>query len=314
MTIRRTIMQSNYDSVLDPASGGNAARLTIALKVTLVPLDPTAGGSAPTMMHPGPSHLAPNAAGIRKGSVVDANGAAVNCRSWTIPEWNAFRIRFKSMVELTWSNQIVLLPVDDADPRDVLSDEDYRQFIANPKVQAHAEGALRIALMPPGAPGHAVIEVVHLDDPPGLFRDRMERISDQSIIFKRHRDSRWPDSFFGQPSAAHEVGHWLHDLTTSYFAHEDADYAHALTRRLHETPADFRKRRDKEQYGHTLGKREAMMGAGNLVTDYDASPWLTRICRHTRKLGWTFIHRVNFEAIEYEPTARQKRLTARVSP
>jgi hypothetical protein len=33
----------------------------------LVPLDPTAGGSPPTSMHPGPAHLAANAAGIRPG-------------------------------------------------------------------------------------------------------------------------------------------------------------------------------------------------------------------------------------------------------
>jgi hypothetical protein len=54
MSIHRTIIQSNYDSVLDPAAGASAARLTIALKVTLVPLDPTAGASPPVRMSPGP--------------------------------------------------------------------------------------------------------------------------------------------------------------------------------------------------------------------------------------------------------------------
>ena len=308
MSLHRTILQSNFDSVLDPTP---SAKVTIALKVTLVPLDPVAGGSPPTSMQPKPPHLAQNAAGIHMGNVLDSDGNPVMCRSWMIPEWNAFKIRFKSIVELTWNNQMVFLPADDGDPRDVLSDEDYRQFIGNPRIRAHAEGAIRIALMPLGSVGHAIIEVARRDNPTDSFRDEMSRISDQSIFFRRHHDSRWPQSFFGQPSAAHEVGHWLTDLISPFFSHEDAQYAAALTARPGETPAQFSKRQDKEQYGHTLGKRVALMGAGNLVTEYDAGPWLARIRRHTRKLGWSYIHRVNFRHIESDLTLRQKRLTER---
>jgi hypothetical protein len=314
MSIHRTIIQSNFDSVLDPAAGASAALLTIALKVTLVPLDPTAGASPPVRMSPGPAHLAHDFASIRRGAVVDANGTLVRCRSWMDAEWNNFKIRFKWMVESSWKDQIILLPRDDVDPRDVLTDEDYRQFIANPKVQAHAEGALRIGLLPVGVAGHVIIEVVKLDDRSSNFRERSLRISDQSVFFKRNYDPRWPDTFFGQASAAHEIGHWLHDLTTPVFAHEDADYAKALTPMPGETAAQFKTRQDREQYGHVLGKREALMGAGNVVTEYDAGPWTVRIRRHTRKLGWRYIHRINFDAIKYDPTPRQKQLAANVTP
>jgi hypothetical protein len=311
MSLHRTIMQSNFDSVLDPSSRANAAKLTVALKVTLVPLDPAAGGSPPTRMQPGPALLVQNDASISKGNVLDSNGKPVMCKSWKIAEWNAFKAHFKSMVELTWNNQMIFLPIDDGDPRDVLSDEDYRQFVGNPGIRAHAEGAIRIALMPLGSVGHAVIEVAHRDNPAASFRDEMSRISDQSVFFRQHKDSRWPKSFFGQPSAAHEVGHWLTDLISPFFSHEDAGYAGALTARPGETPAQFGKRQDTEQYGHTLGKRVALMGAGSLVTEYDAGPWLARIRRHTRKLGWSYIHRVNFRHIASDLTLRQKRLTGR---
>jgi hypothetical protein len=59
-------MESNFGSVLDSASSVNPARLTIVFKGVLVPLDPTAGGSPPASMHPGPAHLAANAAGTRR--------------------------------------------------------------------------------------------------------------------------------------------------------------------------------------------------------------------------------------------------------
>ena len=316
MSLHRTIMQTNFDSVLDPASGANGAKLTIALKVTLVPLDPRAGGSPPTRMQPGPALLEQNNvddASLVRGNVLDASASPVpvKCKSWRIAEWNAFKARFKSMVELTWNNQMVFLPIEDGDPRDALTDEDYRQFIGNRRIRAHAEGAIRIALMPVGSVSHAVIEVARRDNPAASFRDEMSRISDQSVFFRQHRDSRWPKSFFGQPSAAHEVGHWLTDLISPFFSHEDADYAAALTPGPGETQAQFSKRQDKDQYGHTLGRRVALMGAGSLVTEYDAGPWLTRIRRHTRKLGWSYIHRVNFSNIEYDLTLRQKRLTGR---
>jgi hypothetical protein len=315
MTLRRTIIQSNFDSVFDPANAGTAAKLTIALKVTLLPLDPFAGGSQAVRMAPAAAHLAANANAVHRSTVLDANNRLVPCHSWTIPEWNAFKIRFKQIVEQSWDNQIVLIPLDDGGSRDQLSDQDYRQFIANPRIQAHAEGLLRIALMPPlGPPGHAIIEVARVDNPGAHFRDRMLRISDQSVVFKAHPDPRWPDAFVGQASAAHEIGHWLHDLTTNVFAHEDATYAQGLHRLPTETPADFRKRKDREQYGHVLGRRHAMMGAGSLVSEQDAVPWLTRIRRHTGKLGWAFIHALEFGRAWTDLSARQQRLTAGSRP
>jgi hypothetical protein len=313
MTLRRTIIQSNFDSVLDPPSGTAPATLTIALKVTLVPLDPAAGAALPVQMTPAAAHLAANAHAMHKANVLDADKRLVPCQSWTTPEWNGFKIRFKQIVEQSWNNQIVLVPSDDADLQDQISDDDYRQFIANPRIRARAEGALRIELMqPPGLSAHAIIEVAHLQDPTDDFRDRMLRISDRSIYFKRHFDDRWPDAFFGQASAAHEIGHWLHDLTTNVFAHEDAIYAQGLQPQPGETAAHLSKRKNHESYGHVLGRREAMMGAGNLVSEQDAIPWLTRIRRHTGKLGWAFMHRIEFQRVLTELPPRQVGLMSAV--
>jgi hypothetical protein len=143
-----------------PGLGGDAAKLTIAIRVGLVPLDRRAGGSQPVRMSPGPAYLAHGAADMQSGNVVDVNGTAVKCHSWTAPEWNAFQIQFKQVVERFWNNQIILLPNDEGDPRDVLSDEEYREFIANPRIRARAEGALRVSLLPGGGAGQAMIEVV----------------------------------------------------------------------------------------------------------------------------------------------------------
>jgi len=91
LSLRRAIMESNFDSVLDSASSVNPARLTIVFKVLLVPLDPMAGGSPPTSMHPGPAHLAANAASTRRGNVLDSNQTPVKCRSWTRSTWPTTR-------------------------------------------------------------------------------------------------------------------------------------------------------------------------------------------------------------------------------
>jgi hypothetical protein len=310
MTLRHTIAGTNYDSVLEPASGNGPARLTVVLKIGLVPLDPTAAGAQaqPVKLKPGPAHLVQTAATAHIGPTVDVNGTPVSCRSWTQSEWNAFQIRFKRVVEHSWNDQIVLLPLDDADPKDVLDNLDYRQFIGDRRIRAHAEGALRIELMPQGRAGHAMIEVVCRADPAASFRDQMSRISDRSVFFRQHHDARWPGAFFGQAAAAHEVGHWLTDLVNPFFRHVDADFARALTQRAGETQAQFRRRRDRDQYGHTLGKRSSLMGAGAVVSDYEAAPWLTQLRRHTQKLGWSFMHRLDFHSVEKQLTPRQNRL------
>src|SRR5580704_12590635 len=63
------------------------------------------------------------------------------------------------------------------------------------------------------------------------------------------------------------------------------------------------------QYGHTATLRSAMMGDGLVATDHEAMPWLTRMVRHAHmSLGWTFMHRANFDMAMPEISARQRAL------
>lgn len=299
MTIRQTIQEANFDSVLEPAAAGRPARLTIRLKVVLIPLDPSVPRVAGAAGAP-PMHIATGASPVRYGQVNDyLNSRSVACRSFTTAEWNAFKIAFKRSVELGWNNQLILLP-EEAGDGDGLSDDDYRYFIGNPKVQAHAEGAIDIALMPLTGTGHAQIEVVHLAKPGTSFRAWMHRITDESVQFHAHYDSDWPDWSTQQITAAHEVGHWLKALGAKHFEHIDAAYAKTL-------PAN---QRGSKQYGRTLGRAAALMGKGSVVTEHEARPWLARIRRHTpMRLGWSMIHRIEFDRIKYEIDERQKQLT-----
>jgi hypothetical protein len=298
MTLRRTIMQSNYDSVLDPAEAGRPAKLTIRLKVTLVPLDP----SIPWVpLSPGspPTHLADSLAHVRRGQVLDYNNNPVTCRSWLVPEWNAYKIRFKRAVEHGWNNQLILLPTDSSDPNEVLGDADYRQLISSPNVRAHVQGAIDIALMPMNTAGHALNEVAHLDTPGTTFRVWMHRITDESVQFQTFHDRKHPGWSTGQITVAHEIGHWLRGVNATHFDHIDAEYAKTL-------PAV---QRAKAQYGRTLGRKEALMGDGSRVTEHEARPWLARIRRQTpMKLGWSMMHAIEFRRIMNETTDREKRL------
>ena len=163
MTFRTAIAQTNYDSVFEPAGGGRPAKLTIRLKVALNPLDPAAPWVAqPQNGQQPPTHIANNLAGVRKGPVVDYNGSPFPCRSWIANEWNAFKIRFKQMVEVGWNNQILLLPTDD-DQDHRLTDEEFRQLVFNPRYPAYVACAIDIQLVPIGGVSHALIEVAHLD-------------------------------------------------------------------------------------------------------------------------------------------------------
>ena len=299
MTIRHTIQQTNFDSVIEPAAPGRAAKLTIRLKVVLIPLDPQVPWVAGSPGMP-PFHIATGASPVRRGLVNDyLNAHSVLCRSFTAAEWNAYQIAFKQAVERGWNNQLILLPDEPEDDSGGLSDEDYRSFIGNPHVQAHAEGAIDIALMPLTATGHARIEVVHLDTPGDKFRAWMHRITDESVNFSRHFDPNWEDWSTLQITAAHEAGHWLKSLNATHFEHIDAAYVRTL-------PAN---QRGNKQYGRSIGREQALMGKGSVLTEHEAIPWLTRIRRHTpMKLGWTMMNKVEFDRIKYEVGDRQKKL------
>lgn len=309
MAIRAFILEPNYDSFFDPAGLGRPAQLRIRLKVTLIPLDPSTpwarAGHASKLpgTPPGPlppSHLAANPAGFKRGSVVDASGQPVPCRSWLVSEWQIFTRRFKHTVENAWNNQMVFLPVEVGD---TLSDTDFRQLIGNPKVPAHVAGVLEIDLQPPGADGHAIIEVAHLANPGAAFRDRMTRITDESVQYGVSHFSagraRGIEGETGQIAAAHEVGHWLRNPGSKVFDHIDRTYALTLPRA----------QRDNAQYGRTLGRYYSMMGGGSVVTSHDATPWISRLRRQTSmKLGWIYVHRLHFRRSPDDVSARQKLL------
>jgi len=301
MTLRQTIVQPNFDSVLDPAQPGRPARLTIRLKVTLAPLDPSVPWTPAEKQMP-PVHLANSGPEMKRGQVKDYNNKLVNCRSWLVPEWNAFKIRFKQTVEHAWNSQMILLPTESGDDTDRLSDQDYLQFVGDPAVQAHAEGVIDVALMPTNVMGHALIEVAHLEQPGTSFRVWMRRITDESVHFRTHGAKDWPGWSTGQITAAHEVGHWLRSLTAKHFEHIDAKAARNL-------PAA---QRATQQYGRTLGRKSALMGSGSLITEHEAGPWLTRMRRHTSmKFGWTMMHSIHFRKVINQVSDRQMQLTGR---
>lgn len=301
MAWRKFVSKPNFNSTFEVASGGSPAKLTLEMSVTLVPLDPSVD-FVRREGHLPPSHLARTRHDFKTGDVEDADGDLVACRSWLVSEWLEFKERFQWMVELTWNNQLILLPVESNSPRHNLSDADFKQLIGNPRIHAHVKGELSISLSGPGEIGHAVIEVVKRADPTDRFRNEMNRISDSSVFFRRHKDDRWKGAFFGQPSAAHEIGHWLREEGDEYFVHIDADYV--STHGLHGRQAD------RDQYGHTLGRRFALMGAGNLVTEHEATPWLNSIKKHApAHVEWMIMHRVHFDRARYELPQRQIRLT-----
>ncbi len=57
-----------------------------------------------------------------------------------------------------------------------------------------------------------------------------------------------------------------------------------------------------------------MMGGGSVVTDHDATAWISRLRRHTpMKLGWMYVHRLHFRWSPDDVSPRQKRLLAMAS-
>jgi hypothetical protein len=313
MTFRVSMTQQNYDSYFDRAVPGRSALLRIKLKITLVPLDPStpwarSGHSAPLPAAMSsatipPSHLAPNMTAVKRGNVVDASGQAVACRSWLTAEWSEFVTRFKSSVEHTWNNQMIFLPTESGLSGDELSDEDFRSLIGNTRIPAHVSGALEIELLPSNTIGHALIEVAHLATPGSTFRDRMTRITDESVQFGfntfRFGQARGITGKTGQLAASHEVGHWLRDPNAGVFDHIDRTYALTLPRR----------QQDGAQYGKTLSRYYSLMGGGSVAGEHEASPWITRLRRHSSmKLGWTYMHRLHFNQAWGDIPERQLRL------
>jgi hypothetical protein len=285
MAIRPTITQTNFDSVLQPAQPARPAQLIIRLKVELVPHDP--GAPQPLFGHTNHNAVLTRIGGqVSHGVVKDADGRAFRCQSWMEPEFNAFAIKFKKMVELSWNNQLFLLPPDDSNS---MTDGLYREFISSPDVPAHVECRLDIQIVDPfhlgGKTPHANITAVRLQNPEGgQFRSAAYLISNEDVEF------RPTSGRIIQVTAAHEIGHWLgrpvdNARPERYMPHVDPDY------------------------GRTLSKRMALMGIGQLVTNFEAAPWLERIRRHTGVLfGWDIVHRVHFNAGRIPVSGRQHQL------
>jgi hypothetical protein len=129
---RQTIQESNFDSVMRPAATGVPAQLTIRLKIALLARDPSGPGefnwgkgTATTT-----EYLSRPGEEPHTGKVRDGDGRLWDCRSWYEAEFNAFRIKFKRMVELAWNNQLILLPPDGSDPAASVSNDTFRDFVS----------------------------------------------------------------------------------------------------------------------------------------------------------------------------------------
>ena len=280
MTIHHVVKERNFDSVFQSAKGSASAKLTIKLKVELFALDPSVADSPGGGEHP--VHIVNSLSHAKRGLVIDADDDTIMCRSWVTHEWEEFKTKFKKMVEMSWNNQMILLP---GGPKKGAGSHvnDYKTMLATERAPAHVECALELDLTSNGA--HAEIEVARKVDKRREFRSDMDRIVDTDVEFSTTTMKGFRDRKIFQVTAAHEVGHWLRDVDKTHFSHVDWEYAKTL-------PAA---ERAHAQYGHTLGKHVAMMGGGNLCTEHEAQPWLSRIGRHVSTLaGWKFMHRIPF--------------------
>jgi len=292
MVFRPTIIEQNFDSVLHPAQAGRPAQLIIRLKVALLPYDPTrppAEGRVPPQVQ-----IARGPAGVRRGPVRDMNGMPFWCCTWLESEFNGFAIKFKKMVELSWNNQLILLPKARTGFIGEMSDAAYREFIGRPDVPAHVECSMDIQLsdvltLNTGRSPHVVMDVVRLQHPAGgQFRSYQFLITNEDLEFRRTTRSLL------QVAAAHEIGHWLGSPVPvtdirRYVPHADDDYGRTI-----------------------LGKGMALMNAGQLVTEFEARPWLERVRLHTNALvGWDIVHRIHFRSMA-AVSGRQKRLLGAV--
>ena len=343
---RRVIQEPNFISFLweaRPGSGGyvpQSAELRIVLLVFLAPMDPSKPYNMGVSDGPwfyGPvlrqlfwpakanlnfrTHLADTRQQVRKGTVTDGDDppSRFKARSWTRREFEQFKADFKRVVELSWNNQIILLPPED--PVDGLSDDQYMAMVANPSMPAHVACSLEIQLVESKESAHAAIQVVHLDrddDPSinrtvmplpgeGEFRSYAWTICNEDVHRRTTTSWRWPSLSMSQIAAAHEIGHWLGRPSplgdvSRFVDHIDED-------KYSKTDPDYA----ELQYGGTAGHRTALMGGGSLATEYEAKPWLNRVRRHTGALfGWRFVHRLQFVGM-VPVSARQKRLLSQAA-
>jgi hypothetical protein len=107
---RQTLQESNFDSVMRPAATGIPAQLSIRLKVVLLARDPSGSAQWGKGIVSAVEYLSRLGEEPHTGKVADGDGRLWDCRSWYDAEFNAFRIKFKRMVELAWNNQLILLP------------------------------------------------------------------------------------------------------------------------------------------------------------------------------------------------------------
>jgi len=344
MVHRTFIIEPNFTSIFQPARPRLPARLLIQISVALVPMDPAVPYHPTRWVRPRLSrfmpsliaelmateelnlvfstHLADSPAQFRRGTVTDGNGLAFRGRSWLRAEFDRYRVRFKQAVEASWNNQLILIPPDD--PRDGLTDAEYRDdYIGDPAKPAHVECALQVDLV--NANPNAAMQVLRLDrdepkgfrrqsaipDPEhGPFRPYAWLITNEDVFPTITRDYRWPSLTFSQVAAAHELGHWLG--RPARLGTEERMLMHVEYDKHPKDDPDFA----EEQYGTKPGTYGAMMGAGSMVTDYEAAAWLNRMRRHSGALfGWQAIHRIRFQQLNVVPiTARQRRLTAGPPP
>src|SRR5229473_1697762 len=134
---RKIISEPNFTSTLTGAGPGSIpAKLEIVLTVLLAPMDP----SKPNLNFN--THLADTPQQIRKGFVVDGSKEQTRfaAQSWMRRDFAQYKADFKRVVELSWNNQIILLPPED--PKDGLSDADYLALVGNSRMPAHVECSL----------------------------------------------------------------------------------------------------------------------------------------------------------------------------
>jgi hypothetical protein len=317
MAIRLTINDKAFDTVFEPARQGQPAKLTIRIKFVLHPQDPKAAIGQVWLA------ASPDVAYQYRGRLTDGERLAdgtlkrLKCRGWSVKAWNEFRTRFKWIVERVWNDQIVLLPPDGDAKHDGLSDEDYRKFVdpSKPKVPAHVRCGLELTLadtnaeLTPGAwqgVANARMNVVNLDeDERKDFRSYSELICNRDVRFSNNGDDeKWPGVPVIQFAAAHEVGHWLGywENNTKQHWFEHIEYEECSKLPNHQANDDC-------EYGRTLGKRMGIMGGGGAATEYDASPWLIRMRRHSQiPFGWKMIPQLRLEHGEAKVSDRQTQL------